>query len=74
MNPSLTDEMALAAKLKSLGHAVDAFTGLTTTEQRREIFRQAIRQVGPGLPIGNWNGMERTLGMVFQLVYGGERL
>lgn len=70
MNVSITDEMALAALLKTKGHAVDAFHGLTTTEQRREVFRQAIQASGPSLPAGQWKGMERTLGMVFQIVYG----
>lgn len=67
---SLTDEMALAAVLKARGHSTNAFDGLTTTERRKEVFRQAIRELGPTLPAGQWKGMERTLGMVFQLVYG----
>lgn len=70
MNISLTDEMALAAVLKARGHAVDAFRGLTTTEQRKESFRRAICEAGPSLPAGQWRGMDRTLGMVFQMVYG----
>jgi len=73
MSVSLTDEMALAALLKARSVEIDAFDGLTTTEQRREAFRKAIAAAGAALPAGKWKGMERTLGMVFQIIYGETR-
>jgi hypothetical protein len=69
MIPKLAEEMVLHAKLKGQGKATGAFDGLTTPEQRKEAFRHAIRELGPAHPFGNWNGMQRTYGMVFQQIY-----
>lgn len=70
MIPNVTAEMTLAAKLKAHGKSTNAFDGLTTHEQRKEAFRTAIRDLGPTYPFGQWNGMQRTYGMVFQQIYG----
>ena len=70
MIPKLTDELMLDSSLRARGVFAHAFNGLTTPDQRKQRFRDAIQCAGAGLLIGNWNGMERTLGMAFQFVYG----
>jgi hypothetical protein len=63
-------EIALAKRLRIHGVKVD--DGLTTLEQRREAFRDAITARGIELVIA-WktkNGKPMTYGQAFQRIYG----
>lgn len=67
--PSLADEMHLATMLSARGIKCDAFDGLTTHDQREEVFRKTILEHGPSLPAGRHHDMEVTFGQLFQLAY-----
>lgn len=69
MQPSLADEMAFAVKLKALGIDTDAFTGLTTVEQRRDTFRAALMPVDD-VTFRLQNGRRITMAMEFARIYG----
>lgn len=66
---SLTDEMMLNAKLKSLGVVCSAFDGLTTYDQRRESFRGAVSQV-PEVTYTVKGGKRITMQQQFDEIYG----
>jgi hypothetical protein len=52
MIPKLTDEMFLAIDLRAKQVHADAFTGLTTVEQRKAKFRNAITSAGLAAEFG----------------------
>lgn len=69
MIPKLSDEIAFAVKLKALGQPTDAFAGLTTVEQRRDTFREALRPVDD-VTFTVANGKRITMAMEFARIYG----
>lgn len=66
---SVTDEMTLITKIRSLQIPCNAFDGLTTFEQRRELVRGAVSQV-PDVTFTIRDGKAITIGQQFQRVYG----
>jgi hypothetical protein len=69
MAPKIAEELAFGIKLKALGHPTDAFTGLTTSEQRREMFRAALLPVDD-VTFTIRNGKRITMAMEFARIYG----
>lgn len=69
MIPKLPDEMAFGVKLKSLGIQCAAFDGLTTHEQRRDYFREALAPVDD-VTFTMRNGKRITIAMEFARIYG----
>jgi hypothetical protein len=65
---SLTDEMLLVSKIRSLQITCNAFDGLTTFEQRRELVRGAVNQV-PAVTYTVRDGKNITLAQQFTHVY-----
>lgn len=69
---SLTDEIALATKLKALDLPCKTlFDGVTTQAERREKVRVLVRQV-PDVIFTVRNGREITMEMMFLTTYGDE--
>lgn len=66
---SLTDEMFLITKIRSLQIPCNAFDGLTTFEQRRELVRGAVSQV-PDVTFTVKDGKNITIAQQFTRVYG----
>lgn len=66
---SLTEEMCLVSKIRSLQILCNAFDGLTTFEQRREVVRGAARQVAE-VTFTVRDGKNITVGKQFERVYG----
>lgn len=69
MIPKLSDEIAFAARLKAEGITTAAFDGLTTVDQRRECFREAIWPI-EGMEYTRINGRPITVAMEFARIYG----
>lgn len=69
MTPNYTDELALITKLRSLGVMLNAFDGLNTPDQRREIVRAALMPVDD-VTYAIRNGKRITIAMRFAEVYG----
>lgn len=65
---SLADEMSLVTKLRSLQITCNAFDGLTTFEQRRELVRGAVSQI-PEVVYTVRDGKNITLAKQFEHVY-----
>lgn len=66
---SLTDEMTLITKIRSLQIPLNAFDGLTTFEQRRELVRGAVSQI-PDVTFTVKDGKNITISQQFTRVYG----
>lgn len=66
---SLYDEMGLITKIRSLQVPCNAFDGLTTFEQRRELVRGAVNQI-PDVTFTVRDGKNITIAQQFQRVYG----
>lgn len=66
---SLTDEMLMTAKLKSLGVKCDPFAGLTTFQERRENVRALIGDLAD-VTYTVRDGKRITLAQQFETVYG----
>lgn len=64
----LTDEMTLITKLRSLQVKCNAFDGLTTIDQRREIVRAALKPVEE-VTFTVRDGKPITMAQQFQRVY-----
>jgi hypothetical protein len=66
---SMYDEMSLITKIRSLQVVCNAFDGLTTFEQRRELVRGAVSQI-PDVTYTVRDGKNITIAQQFEKVYG----
>jgi len=66
---SMYDEMSLVTKIRSLQVVCNAFDGLTTFDQRRELVRGAVSQIAD-VTFAVRDGKNITIAQQFERVYG----